>query len=94
MYSSTAWSRLAGGRSVKVSPLGDPVDAEFVQFIDRKVDPQYGEYYQDDREMSVIFKVGDRYFKKFGEKSSYGDESWDGEVVEVFPTTKTIQVFE
>lgn len=88
------WENLAAGRPVEVFPVAtEPVTAEFVQFKDREKD-HYGDYLQDDREMFVIFKVGDRYFKKYGDKSSYGDEAWDGECVEVFPTTKTIQVFE
>ncbi|GAA3473849.1 hypothetical protein [Nonomuraea roseola] len=46
----------------------------------------------------VVIKVtqGDvtRYFKKTGYYSSYGGTTWDGEIRSVWPTTKTVTVYE
>ena len=94
MYASNNWDHLSAGRSIQVAPLNETVQAEYVSFKDRDKD-SYGDYYQGDDTVYVIFKVGDRFFKKIGYKSSYSEQmTWDGECIEVFPKTKTIQVFE
>lgn len=92
MYVANDWDNLFEGRNIKVSPVEESRTAEFVEAKGRETD-SYGEYYQGDDEIYVIFKVGDRYFKKFGYQSSYGGRTWDGGVIEVFPETKTVTVF-
>lgn len=42
----------------------------------------------------IVFKVGNNYFKKTGTGDSYGDVSWDGDLIPVQVKTKTIEVFE
>jgi hypothetical protein len=46
----------------------------------------------------VVIKVTQsgvvRYFKKTGYYSSYGGSDWDGEIRSVWPTTKTVTVYE
>ncbi|MFI9591014.1 hypothetical protein [Nonomuraea sp. NPDC052265] len=52
----------------------------------------------DGEYMHVVIRVtqGDvtRYFKKTGYHSSYGGTDWDGEIRSVWPTTKTVTVYE
>lgn len=93
MFVSNEWDRLFQGNNIKVTPEYDSTTAEFVEAKHREKD-HYGDYIQDEGEIHVIFKVGDRYFKKTGYQSSYGDDrDWDGYVTEVFPQTKTFTVF-
>lgn len=92
MYTSSKWDSLFEGSSVQVQPLANGTDAEYVDSKGRETD-SYGDYIEGDTEIWVIFKVGERYFKKFGYQSSYGGREWDGGCVEVFPETKTITVF-
>lgn len=55
----------------------------------------YGEYPQGwEGDMWVTFRVGNRFFRKMGSISSYGNESWDGPFREVFATEKVVTVFE
>lgn len=94
MFVSNDWDRLVQGKEIKVAPLNEAVTAKFVFFKDRETD-SYGEFYEGDSEVYVIFEVDGKFYKKIGYKSSYGYEiSWAGDPVEVQPKTKTIQVFE
>jgi hypothetical protein len=70
------------------------VEAEFVEFNGRERD-SWGEAYEGDSECSLIFKVGSRYFVKYGNEDSYGsDIYWEfGEIKEVFPKTVTKTVY-
>lgn len=59
------------------------------------MDAYYGEYPQGwEGDMWATFRVGDRFFRKMGSISSYGNESWNGPFREVFAVTKTVTVFE
>lgn len=97
MYLSNNWHKMfeAGlGSSHKVIPVATGTDATVVEVKTRAYDERYGEYLQGDDEVYVIFQVGDKFFKKTGTMSSYDEVfSWDGPVVEVFGTTKTVTVF-
>jgi len=42
----------------------------------------------------VVIKVGDSFFKKTGTGDSYGEISWDGDLLPVTPKQKVIDVFE
>jgi hypothetical protein len=96
MYVSNNWQKMfdAGlGTSHKVIPVNLGTDATVVEVKKRETD-HYGEYYQGDDEVYIIFQVGDRFFKKTGTMDSYDEDfSWDGPVVEVFGSTKTVTVF-
>lgn len=96
MYVSNNWDRLyeAGAGTVhKVAPVDQSLNATILEVRSRPKDPE-GEAYQYDDECYIIFQVGDRFFKKTGTESSYDEERyWDGPVVEVFGTTKTVTVF-
>lgn len=106
MFVSNEWDRAAEGRTIYVAPLDEAVLADVVHFKDRETD-SYGDYLQGEDEVYIIFKVGDRFYKKIGHKSSYGyGTTWTGPVTEVIPqektvteyvmqpVTKTVQVFE
>lgn len=70
-----------------------PVPAEIVEIKHRETD-RWGEYLQGEGEIYAIFKVGDRYFRQYGYKSSYGDDvSFGGVVEEVYPEEKTVYTF-
>lgn len=97
MYVANDWDKMfdAGvGSTHNVSPLSNTVQAKVVEVHSRNRDP-YGEAYQDDDEPYIIFEVDGRFFKKTGYESSYSedDRSWEGDVTEVFGTTKTVTVF-
>lgn len=96
MYASNEWDRLdyrPAGTKFKVNELGPVVEAELVEFSHREKD-RWNEPIQGEDECHIIFKVGDRYFKKTGYESSYDEViSWNGEVIEVFPETKTVYEF-
>lgn len=96
MYASNDWNSLAWGspgRKFKVNELGPVVEAELVEFQNRPKD-RWDEPIQGEDECHIIFKVGDRYFKKTGHESSYDEViSWNGDVVEVFAETKTVYEF-
>lgn len=57
-------------------------------------DPQYGLTQGDTFETYIVVRVGDNYFKKIGHGDSYGEITWDGDLVPVTPKVKTIEVFE
>lgn len=82
------------GTTIDIRPVAVVADeATVVEVVNRESD-SFGEYYEGDGEISLVFRVGDRYFRKTGYQSSYGeDRSWDGEIVEVFPETRTITAF-
>lgn len=99
MYTSDNWDYLFERGSGTVVPTSVKLDAVVVEKEDRPRD-HYGDYMQDENECWMIFKVvengKERFFKKTGTQSSYGDErdwSW-GTTTEVFPKTKTITVWE
>lgn len=100
MFASSDWTKLLEGRSIQVAPLTQTVTAEFVHFQDRKTDDGSGydgdNYIEGESECYVIFKVGEKYYKKCGYKSSYGynEIDWNGPCTEVEPIIKTIQVWE
>ena len=90
MYVANNWEALfRSARGIKhtVYPTNDPYEAEVVvrqEATDEGDGGTYGEVY-------LVFKVTDndgkdRFFKKTGYETSYGDDErvWDGEVVEVF----------
>lgn len=100
MYTSDNWDRLFEYDKGTVVPTSVKLDAIVVDKGNRPTD-HYGEYMQGEDECWMIFKViepsgKERFFKKTGTQSSYGDErdwSW-GTTTEVFPKTKTITVWE
>lgn len=94
MYIVENWAALSQGRSQPAIPIVASGTAELVEFKERPQD-HYGEYLEGERECYVIFKVGDRYFKKTGDQSSYGDEiDWSyGNPVEVFPKVVEVTTF-
>jgi hypothetical protein len=96
MYVANNWETLFSARlgtKHKVYPTYDPQEAEVVVrqgATDEGDGGTYGECY-------LVFKVTDsdgneRFFKKTGYETSYGDDErvWDGEVIEVFPKTKVV----
>ncbi len=93
MYDSNDWIDAVVGRCIKVFPTTEFVDAEVVNIKNRERN-SYGEYEYGDDSIHVVFEVNGRFFKKEGRMSSYGDESWNGSVTEVFPKTQTVYVFE
>ena len=97
MYVANNWQKLFDGglgATHKVAPVATGTDATVVEIHTRAWDERYSEYVQGDDEVYIIFQVGDRFFKKTGTMSSYDEVfSWDGPVVEVFGTTKTVTVF-
>lgn len=55
-------------------------------FFDPMPDDYYGEFSQGhEGELYIVFNYETQYFKKTGTGDSYGNHSWDGPVVEVFP---------
>jgi hypothetical protein len=96
MYTTDNWNRLfrgGVGSTHKVVPLAQGTEATVLEVHERPSD-NYGEYFQGDDEVYIIFQVGDRFFKKTGRMDSYDEIlTWDGPVTEVFGTTKTVTVF-
>lgn len=96
MYVANDWDKLfqgGVGTTHKVVPVATGTDAVILEVHGRPKD-QYGEAMQGDEECYIIFQVGDRFFKKTGYEDSYDEErTWNGPVVEVFGTTKTVTVF-
>lgn len=45
-------------------------------------------------ETYIVVKIGDNYFKKTGTGDSYGEVTWDGELVNVTPREKKIVIWE
>lgn len=94
MFVSSNWDILFNGSSAEVSSLSEKLEAKFVANKNRERD-SFGDYEEGgNTEIWVIFEVNGKYYKKFGYQSSYGGREWDGGVVEVTPTTKTITVWE
>jgi hypothetical protein len=74
---------------------GIPIQKVEVFKSSDEVQDYYGEYPQGwEGKMWITFRVGNRFFRKMGTISSYGDEKWDGRFQEVFATEKTVTVFE
>lgn len=63
---------------------------ELVEIMDRVREEQG----LDDQLVYIVVKVNGKYYKKHGTEDSYGDLDWDGHVREVFPTEKTVTVYE
>ena len=85
------WKSKRNPSSATVDGLGE------VEFVESTGGEDEGSY------ASIILKVtsgcagcgqSTRYFKKEGYYASYEGYEWDGEFKEVFPTQKTITVFE
>lgn len=94
MYAANSWDDLWDNGKTQVSPLIDTSVAVLVSKTERERD-SYGDYNEGDGEIYMVFQVGDRFFRKEGYQSSYGDDrSWDGAVVEVFPREFTSVVYE
>lgn len=92
MYISDNWDTLYSGRDTNVAMPTQT--AKFVEKTERATD-SYGNYFADDSSIYVIFEVDGRFFRKQGYQSSYNNErTWEGPVVEVFPKTKTVTVYE
>ena len=87
------WSSGFIGRSRLLPGYG------MITLIERKDDTRE-EMGLDDQEVYMIFKLEvngtpDRFFKKAGTADSYGDVEWDRfPLIEVYPTEKTITVYE
>lgn len=89
LFMSNQWDSLRWGDDAIVYPVNEPLDAQYVDFVPRRSFD--GEYSQDERECYVIFKVGDKTYKKTGYQSSYDDAIvWSGPVVEAKPKTVTV----
>ncbi len=74
---------------------GIPVEKVEVFKSSDNMEDHYGEYPQGwEGQMWITFRVGNRFFRKLGTISSYGEETWGGRFVEVFKTEKTVTVFE
>lgn len=55
----------------------------------------YDEYPQGyEGTCSILFKVGDTFFKKLGTVDSYCARSWDGRFIQVYPTAKIVTTYE
>lgn len=75
----------------------DGIQVEKVEIYKQSdnMEDYYGDYPQGwEGDMWMTFRVGDRFFRKMGSISSYGNESWDGPFREVFQTEKVVTVFE
>ena len=61
-------------------------------------DVEVVETHDDDQEWAyntwVVFKVGEQVFRKTGYYRSHDGEYWDGPLVEVVPSEKTVIVWE
>lgn len=47
-----------------------------------------------EKALAVVLRVGSQYFRKEGFYASFSGATWDGKLVEVFPQTKTVTVYE
>lgn len=96
MYVANNWDNLFYGKvgsKHEVIPAETKAVAEIIETKARVTD-FYGDFVQGEDDVYVIFKVGDRFFKKTGTMGSYDDEiSWSGPVVEVFAEAKTVYEF-
>ncbi|WP_440066391.1 hypothetical protein [Streptosporangium sp. OZ121] len=86
-WESWTWWRDEAGESQEVTRLGTVTVVESI-----------GGGEGDGESTSVAVKVTQdgvtRYFRKTGYYGSYGGSDWDGEVRSVWPTTKTVTVYE
>lgn len=93
MYAANSWDELWEKGKTLVTPLTDTTTAVLVSKTERETD-SYGDFIQGEGEVSMVFQVGDRFFKKTGYQGSYDDErSWDGGVSEVFPVERTVVTY-
>lgn len=65
----------------------------------RSYEDSYGgvEYFQDDdTDVYRIYQLdgGQRHFKQNGRQSSYGDATWEDDLTEVEPKTKSVVTYE
>lgn len=73
------WSDMDYGTFIVID--GQRVDYEFLESTGG---PEQGSY------TSVVFRIGDRYFKKEGYYASHYGNDWDGDFYEVVPTQVTV----
>lgn len=96
LASKKGWDSLAeyGAYNLRVDGM-EIHKVEFYRASDTLDRDYYGEYPQGwEGDMWATFRVGDRFFRKMGTISSYGEEKWDGPFREVFATEKVVTVFE
>lgn len=51
-------------------------------------------YYDEVNHLKLVFKIGDRFFRKYGYYDSWSGGAWDGDLEEVRPREKMITVYE
>jgi hypothetical protein len=74
--------------------------SEQIQWGDKTVElPEVGtasyvDYEHINEDLTLIFKIGEQFFKITGFYSSYDADEWETEVTEVVPKEKTITVYE
>ena len=51
------------------------------------------DYDEGRRLQGIIFKIGDRHFKKYGFYDSWDTTTWDGVLVEVKPVQKVVTTY-
>lgn len=90
------WNHLLEAADDAVFPViidGKPALATKAHSVDKE-DADY------DRDLEVIVRIGEQYFRKHGWSQigshCYGDyePSWESDLTEVFPTTKTVVIWE
>jgi hypothetical protein len=83
-YSDFYWDDLNGGyRSYDNTPFGK------IEWVE--TDSEYDEGRQD---LAMVFKVGDRFFRKHGYYDSWAGGAWDGALEEVRPREKMMTVYD
>lgn len=60
-----------------------------VTVVDTKIGTEGGGEY-----IYIVFKIGDRHFKKEGYYASYDGSNWDGDFQEVTPIERTVVFYE
>ena len=92
----TDWTTLLSAGPGTAFPVildGEPVTATVVEVNDR-------EDSDNERNIHVVIKLGDQYFKKsgWGDSSSYcygdGSDSWESGLTEVRPVEKAVVYYE
>lgn len=95
------WEYKGVGHKVQIPDLGlvTLVEHQADDEYDRFTDSYYGEAPQGyEGVIALVFRVeppngAELFVKKLGSKDSYGTESWDGKIVQVVKTTKTVTAF-
>lgn len=68
---------------------GSPIE---VNLIDRNVIAY--EEQGNETEVWLLFRIEDKFYKKYGTGDSYGDVDWDGPFKEVYKSEKVVTVYE